>query len=317
MRRAVAAFVLGAAALAAQASAEPEEFAAISAPATPEQFFMSRSGTLAGAVCADKKLRLWSLPDGKPLREFDLGPRSFAALSGDGQWVAAADFEGDVRLWNAGTGAEQMHLRLPMRPSAMALSADGRRFAIAPVSQPVQVYDTATGNKLFELPRVVGGTTAITFSDDVELLATGDADTSVRIFDARSGAMLDHNTDFLLEPFAVAFTPDRKHLFAGGADKTIIQIDIALGEVVRKSTRTADPIGVLDVSPDGRLVAAALMHADGFSVPAPVLVSEVATGKQVQQWLPPSAPIGGGWTSDGHLIAATLARDSIRLWRIR
>jgi WD40 repeat protein len=321
--RVIAAGLMLAGTLAAQtpppAPPQPAEVAIIVTPAAPNTFLMAKSGRLVGALCDDKILRLWSLPDNKLQKEIDVGGRSLdiVVISDDGAWIAAGDHNGAYSVWNAATGAEQMHVQLPFYPSAIAFSPDAKRLAIAPVGEPVQIYDPASGKKLFDLQRSIGGSEAVVFSRDRELIATADADTAVRVYDGRSGAMLDHNTDFLLEPFTAAFTPDGKQLLAAGADKVIAVLDIATGYVISKSAKTVDPIAMMDVSPDGTLVFAALMHADNMGMPAPVLISETATGKQVQEWDPPVTPIGGGWTADGHLLAATASHTALHVWRVR
>jgi hypothetical protein len=63
--------------------------------------------------------------------------------------------------------------------------------------------------------------------------------------------------------------------------------------VVRKSGNLDDPVSFLDTSPDGRLVAATLLHADNMLMPRPVIVSETASGRRVMQWLPPTFALGG------------------------
>ena len=321
MMRAMAVGILLAAALAGQPvpPVQPAEVVYLPTPAPPNTFLFSKPGTLVGAICDDDKLRLWSLPERKPLREFDLSGRVIteAAMSDDGTWIAVADSAGVINVWNSASGAEKMHLKVDYYAGSMNFSPDGRRLAIAAVRQPVSIYDTASGNKLFELPAVMGGTKAVVFSRDNELIATADLDTSVRVFDGRSGSMLDHNETFLLEAFAVAFTPDRKQLFAAGADKVVLTIDVATGDVIHKSEKTADPVTYLEVSPDGKLVVAAMMHAVDISQPAPVAVLDAVTGKQVQEWKPPTIPLGGGWTADGHLIAATATKEALRIWRVR
>lgn len=299
--------------------APPVEVATIATPAPASTFLLAKTGRLVAAVCDDRKLRLWSLPERKLLREIDLGERHVdsAAMSDDGGWIAAGDHGGVYTVWDTSSGAEQMHVAMAFYPSALAFSADGKRLAIAPVGEPVQIYDPVAGKKLFDLRGATGGTTAVVFSRDRELIATTDADTAVRIYDGRSGAMLDHNTEFLLEPFTASFTPDGKQLMAAGADKTVMVLDVATGDVIRKSAKAADPIAYLEVSPDGKLVVAALMHADNMAMPSPVLILETDTGKQVQNWLPTSIPVGGGWTSDGHLLMATATPEALHIWRVR
>jgi hypothetical protein len=73
----------------------------------------------------------------------------------------------------------------------------------------------------------------------------------------------------------------------------------------------------LDVSPDGSLVAAQLMHADNMLMAAPVIVSELSSGRKVDEWMPTSLAIGGGWTKDGRLLVATGSEKAVHLWRVR
>ena len=87
----------------------------------------------------------------------------------------------------------QLTLSMPFYPSALAFAPDGARLAIAPVGEPVQIYDLASHSKTVELQRPVGGTAALAFSRDGSRIATADADTVVRIYDTRSGALLAMN----------------------------------------------------------------------------------------------------------------------------
>jgi hypothetical protein len=89
------------------------------------------------------------------------------------------------------------------------------------------------------------------------------------------------------------------------------------GSVIRKSGKAADPVVYLEVSPDGALVAAALMHADNLLMPAPVVISETASGRKVEEWLPASRTLGGGWTEDGRRLVATATEKALHIWRVR
>jgi hypothetical protein len=139
----------------------------------------------------------------------------------------------------------------------------------------------------------------------------------VRIYDARNGEMLARNADFLLEPLAAAFTADGKQLLAAGADKVIAWLDASTGRVIRRSGKAADPVAYLEVSPDGALVAAVLMHADNLLMPGPVVISETGSGRKVDEWMPASVALGGGWTEDGRLLVATATDNAVQIWRVR
>src|SRR3989442_1450469 len=198
--RAIAAALMLAGALRAQ----PSELATLATPVRATSFVLAKSGHLAGVVCEDGKLLLWTLPEGLMLRTIDLGARNIDAvtMSEDGALVAAGDHSGNYSVWDASSGARKMHLQMPFYPFALTFSPDGKRLAIAPVGEPVQIYDPVSGQKLFELQRTTGGSAAIAFSPDGGRIATADTDTVVRVYDARNGELLARNAEFLLVPMA-------------------------------------------------------------------------------------------------------------------
>ena len=299
--------------------AQPSELAALATPATATSFVLAKSGRLGGAVCEDGKLRLWTLPEGRLLRTIDLGARNIDAvtMSEDGAWVAAGDHRGTYTVWDTSSGTRHLHVQMPFYPFSLAFSPNGKRLAIAAVGEPVQIYDPVSGQKLFELQRTIGGTAAIAFSPDGGRIATADTDTVVRFYDARNGEMLARNAEFLLVPMAAAFSADGKQVLAAGGDKIIALLDAATGNVIRRSAKEVDPVSYMKVSPDGTLLAAMLMHADNMLMAGPLVISETATGRKVQEWLPASLALGGGWTNDGHLLIATAAGKTLHIWRVR
>jgi WD40 repeat protein len=253
------------------------------------------------------------------LRSIELGDRAIdgMAISADGRWLAAGDHGSGYTVWDAASGAVQMELKLAHYPASMAFSKDAHRLAIAPMGDAVQIYELATRKKLFELQNPVGGTAAVVFSRDGGRIATADADTVVRVYDARNGELVSRNPDFLLVPLTAAFTADGKGVLAGGGDKVIALVEASTGTAIRRSAKAEDAIAYLETSPDGALVAAVLMHSDNMTLPGPLVISEVATGKTVQEWRPASLMVGGAWTKDGHLLAATMEKKALHVWRVR
>ena len=306
-------------ALVGSTMAQPTKLATLATPASASSFVLAKDGKVGAALCEDQKLRLWALPEVRAVREIDLDDRNIYtfAISGDGVWIAVADFSGLHTVWNASTGAQQMQFKLPYYPFAMVFSPDGKRLAVAPAGEPVQVYDVGSGQKLLELQRTVGGSQALAFSRDGRRIATADSDTVVRIYDAGNGESLARHTDFLLEPLAASFTADGKRLLAAGADKVIAILDASNGNALRKSKKLVDPVAYLEVSPNGTLTAAGMMHADNLLMPAPLLIMDTETGQEVQKWMPTSRMLGGRWTSDGRLLAAIGTEEGLQIWRVR
>lgn len=276
-------------------------------------------GNRAAAVCPDKKLRIWDLTERRLLRVIELssGSVDYTAISPDGHLIFTGEHSGNAVIWNSETGQAQLQMYLPHYPSTAAFSGDGKLLAIAPMGDPVQVFDVHDWHKLYQTNPVTGGTAAIAFSRDGKSMATADADTAVRIYDARNGKILAKNDDFLLEPLAVAFTFDGRQVIAAGADKVLDYVDASSGRLLRRLQKTAEPVAYLEVSPDGAYVATVYIKADNLVLPAPVAVWEVSTGQKVQDWMPPGLALATAWTHDGHLISAYATADSLQVVRIR
>jgi len=119
------------------------EVATIPTPAEAESFVLAASGKLAGGVCSDHKLRVWSLPDAKLQLTMSLSEthNDLTAMSPDGRWIVTGDHHGDGMVWNASAGREYCELRLKPYPSTAAFSHDSRYLAVAPMGEPVQMYE--------------------------------------------------------------------------------------------------------------------------------------------------------------------------------
>jgi len=111
----------------------PREVFTLPTPAEATNFVLARSGNLAAAACADRKLRIWALPEARLLRAIDLagGYVYVAAISDDGRWILTGDHQGDINIWASATGESHMHFRLSPYHSAGAFSHDGGLLALA------------------------------------------------------------------------------------------------------------------------------------------------------------------------------------------
>jgi hypothetical protein len=53
-----------------------------------------------------------------------------------------------------------------------------------------------------------------------------------------------------------------------------------------------------------------------MSLPAPIIIWDIASGTKKEEWTPPAGALGGGWTADGHLVIATATKDAIHLFHM-
>lgn len=138
---------------------------------------------MAAVICEDLKIRVWALPERRLVRTLDLGGTVLdqSLLSDDGSLVLLADMSEALRIWDTATGAVRMQKKLWPYAAAVAFSPDSKMLALAQANGPAQIFEIASGRKLYELQRPVGGSAALVFSPDGTRIAAGDADTVVRM----------------------------------------------------------------------------------------------------------------------------------------
>jgi WD40 repeat protein len=297
----------------------PAEIALLK-PASPVTWLaLAKTKPMAATIARDHQLRIVSMPDGAERRAIDVTGRAIDvfAIAPNGEAVAIGDHMGGVSVWATDTGRSRLELRLRRYPGLALFSHNGATLALTAQGDPVQLIDVASGRKTASLGQPVGGTNVIAFSRDDRLVATGDGDAVVRIFDAASGRLIAENRESTMIPLAIEFTADGATVLAGGGDRALLFIDAATGKTTRRMDRLAQPPAYLEVSPDGASFVAAYMKAENMSQPDHVFILPVKDGPPQLDWLPPTMPVGAGWTHDGRLIAAFSAPDGLHLWRLR
>jgi WD40 repeat protein len=97
--------------------------------------------------------------------------------------------------------------------------------------------------------------TAVAFSPDGKMVASGSDDKTVRLWDAATGEERQKLEGHDNEVSAVAFSPDGKTVASGSYDKTVRLWDAATGEERQKLEGHDDPVSAVAFSPDGKTVA--------------------------------------------------------------
>jgi len=300
------------------AAQQRHEFLSLPTPAPATGFVISESGAVAAAPCRDGVLRVWSLPDGKLMQAINISGRAvdMTAISDDGKFIAIADHTGNATAWDPATGNSVFSRSLPSYPIAVTFSHDGAYVAFALAHGDVLLQQVLASDVGWLSLLHSDHTVSLSFSRDNKFLAAANGDTSLRVYDFATRKTSSLSTELLNEPLAIDFTADSKQIIAAGGDKVVYFIDPATGKTLRKFPKLADPIFALSVSPDGRLLCAVTLHADGMSLPAPIIIWDIASGVKKEEWTPPTGALGGGWTSDGRLVIATVTADAIHLFRM-
>lgn len=180
------------------------------------------AGKLLATASYDKTVRLWSLPDGAPLRVLrpPVGAREegeiyAVALTPDGKraFVGGAtcdQWDGNFCIYVFDTARGVLTGLLGGLPGPiydLAVSPDGTRFAAALAQGGVRVWDAATGRPIFQDSNYGGPVRSIVLDRQGRLFAAGN-DGRVRAYDPAGHKVADAAPPSSLRPWGLALSPD-------------------------------------------------------------------------------------------------------------
>ncbi|MEU6775056.1 helix-turn-helix domain-containing protein [Streptomyces sp. NPDC046759] len=279
----------------------------------------------------DEVLGLAFAPDGHSLasggvdrtvRLWDVGARRVAAtLTGhsddvnavaytpDGTTVVSASGDGTTRLWDVRSGRLVTtltgHTDYVM---SVAVDATGTRLATGGFDQSVVLWDLR-GRTLAARPFTEVST--VTYSPDGRLLATADADHTVRLWNpARRGApasLTGHQESVT----TVAFAPDGRTLASAGSDGTVVLWAVARRRPIAALNGHSGAVFAVTFAPDGRTLASA--SADGT-----VRLWDVAGRRQLAVLHGHTDYVNDvAFSPDGRTLASAGDDLTVRLWDVR
>lgn len=216
--------------------------------------------TLASASW-DGTVRLWSMPDGKPLGSLAAHQHPVTALaaSADGSILATGcGAEECVIVWKTSEGSPEKILPGHARGvSCLAMSPEGRLVAAGGYDGVCRLWRIRDGALLTEMPASHESLRCVSFSPHGELVATGGEDTMIRLWSVPSGDEVGQLHGHSMTVRALAFTPDGALLASGGSDNDVILWSVTTREAVARMKGHTNVVTSLAISGDGRILASA------------------------------------------------------------
>lgn len=257
--------------------------------------YLPDNNTLA-TLGGDGRVRLWDLRSHQEVRSLDPPENrgSLACLSGDGRSVITVNKDETLSFWNDGKLEMKWKTKKPVRPAALALSADAKLLASSQPDRFVHLENTQ-GKELRKFRGLRTPASRLAFSPDSRMLAgqidrylllwdvegqepsrtldlrtplncelifapdslslaTLAGDNVVRLWEVASGQVRASFAGHPSGVSAAAFSADGKLLITAGQDRTLRSWDLATGESLHRLEQAAVATA-LACSPDGRTVA--------------------------------------------------------------
>jgi len=118
---------------------------------------------------SDVNTEIWDLASGKNLTDISppFGGSSALSFSPDGRWVATADRDGFVRVYNANTGIRRgTPTEFLLEPFTVAFSPDGKSVLAGGTDKVISSIDPETGKVTRTLPKQSGVVSSLDVSAD-------------------------------------------------------------------------------------------------------------------------------------------------------
>ncbi|HYV37333.1 MAG TPA: WD40 repeat domain-containing protein [Gemmataceae bacterium] len=249
------------------------------------QLAFSPDGATLLSVSSAQVIR-WNTASGDKLSEWKAHPSAALTVAPDRATLAWVDGETEdktVHIVDAVTGNEIRRLKDSHEQAivSIAYSPDGKHLASGNLTEPIQLWDVATGKVVRRFEQQQGGM-ALKFSADGKTLACGTMDGSVRQWQVETGHELAKMSGYRGWVNAITFSPDCKTLALAGSDSQVIHLwDLASAKECSPAQGHHGQIYAVAFAPNGKLIATG--GGDFHDNDECIHLWDAVTGKEVRR----------------------------------
>jgi WD40 repeat protein/tRNA A-37 threonylcarbamoyl transferase component Bud32 len=279
----------------------------------------------------DKTVKVWDAATGQEklslkghtglVSDVAFSPDGTRIVSGgEGSGKAGKPLPGEVKVWDAVTGQEQLSLKgHTLRVTNVAFSPDGKRLVSGGGSihwGEVKVWDAVTGQEKLSWKGHNGRVSSVAFSPDGQRLVSGEANpfnkpSEVKVWDAATGQeklSLKGHTGLVSD---VAFSADGTRIASGSYDGTVRMWDAATGQEKRSLKGHTDMVTSVAFSPDGKR----LVSGGGSINKGEVKVWDAVTGQEKLSLQGHTNIVSSvAFSADGTRIVSRSNDGTVKVW---
>ncbi len=219
----------------------------------------SPDGTQIASGSSDQTVKIWEVPTGTLLQNFDGDFSSINSVdfSLDGQEIAAGSAYWRILEWSLETGELFIPLEHQASIWSVVISPDERTIASASADQTVKVWDRQTGFILYNFTEHTDIVYSLDLSPNGRKLVSGSKDNTIKIMDLETGTIINTLEGHTDEVRSVVISPDSQKIISGSYDDTVRIWDLETGRLLKTLTGHSGDVLAVAISPDSTLVASA------------------------------------------------------------
>jgi len=213
----------------------------------------------------DGFVRCWDIGQQEPTAAFCVGTDSVVSVdfSGDEDRAIVITEKGLPTIWDISSGVKSGSLDgHTTRVQSAAMSPDGS-LVLTGQNGGAKLWKIHTGESAHIFSSTASWVNSVDFSNDRQLLCTGDSNGCAKVIDASSFAEIRSIQAHNKEIFSIRFSPDGQYLLTGSEDASARLWDVDSGELVRTFAQSGGKVNSVEFSPDGTQVLTG--SEDGFA----------------------------------------------------